>query len=109
MKNECLHGVYHSNKCGAVSIYLDVDDNPLVIANNSEARLKIDPTSILTDIVPKTPILSPIPAKGILSITGISTHSAYQIYNAKGVQVKKGTIITNQINLKELPNGIYLF
>ena len=50
----------------------------------------------------------PNPVKDILNITKVKDGTKYEIYNAIGQLVMKGTVIANKLNVSRLINGVYI-
>lgn len=51
----------------------------------------------------------PNPSKGVFQIEGdVSPNSNIKVFNLNGKQIHSATIINREINLKNIPNGIYI-
>lgn len=61
------------------------------------------------ELVTNKPILYPNPTSGIVSIQNLGNSANVTIYNLSGAIVKSLKNITNQVNIANLPAGMYIF
>lgn len=54
-------------------------------------------------------VLYPNPTNGVVMIQKLERQSSVKIYNLSGNMVKSFENITEQVNIEELPNGLYIF
>jgi hypothetical protein len=66
------------------------------------------PTGVNEAIGPEKMEAYPNPTTDIITIQGIKENADYSIYNVVGKLVKAGTATDNQIDVGELPIGMYV-
>ena len=53
--------------------------------------------------------ICPNPTTGVVRIQNLDSQSSVKIYNLSGSMVKSFENVTEQVNIEELPNGLYIF
>lgn len=53
--------------------------------------------------------ICPNPTTGVVIIQNLDSQSSVKIYNLSGSIVKSFEYVTEQVNIEELPNGLYIF
>ena len=69
---------------------------------------RVNTCSGLSEWSPETLVIYPNPSNGLIYVGGYESYSHFQIMDMKGAVVMEGKLTTRELNLSELPNGLYL-
>jgi hypothetical protein len=50
----------------------------------------------------------PVPTSGVLHFEGLDPESSYTVMDYKGALIKRGILISQQVDVQELSSGLYL-
>lgn len=64
--------------------------------------------SALDELSSQELVVYPNPTNGLLFLGGDERYTHFMIIDMKGAIVKEGNVTTNEVQMTDLPNGLYL-
>ena len=85
-----------------------VKANGNIFFDVSDANFTITKTQLaVNDVNKKSVQVFPNPVKDVLNVSNVSAASSYEIFNAAGQVVSRGTLATGKVSVNNLVKGVY--
>ncbi len=76
--------------------------------SSSTVSFKVNTCSALDELSSQELVVYPNPTNGLLFLGGDERYTHFMIIDMKGAIVKEGNVTTNEVQMTDLPNGLYL-